>query len=74
MCEEETTQHDNDADARPRIYIHAENSDGKIDVTVQGSEKETTEEIEEKAKEMVGEAIDAEKELHNGGENPPGYQ
>ncbi|AGM11695.1 hypothetical protein HCTV5_86 [Halovirus HCTV-5] len=42
----------NDADKRPRIYVHSATSDQEIEVTVQESEGERTDDVKETAEEM----------------------
>lgn len=54
---------DNDADKRPRIYGKAETPDKEVEVTVQGSEGETTADLEETFEDAV-DRMAAEAETH----------
>jgi len=41
-----------ESDKRPRVYVHSSTSEQDIEVTVKGSEGETTDDAEETAKRM----------------------
>ena len=65
---------ENDSDKRPRVYVSAHNSDGGIDVVVKGAEGETSDDIEDKAKDMVDKALEAEEKVSSDDSDSLGYQ
>jgi hypothetical protein len=57
---------ENDADKRPRVYLHSSTSEQEIEVTVQGAEGETSDDVKDNAEEMydmVKEDIEEDDEV-----------
>lgn len=69
-CGRESTPHDNDADSRPRIYMKSADRDKTVEVTVEGSEGESTDDIADVADERFDHASDAAGES----DDPDGYR
>lgn len=57
------TPHDNDADARPRVYMRSATRDGEVEVTVQGCEGEGAGDVASLAAERFDHAVQAQDEL-----------
>ena len=65
---------ENDADKRPRMFGRVVSTEGEIEVTVQGGEGETSEDIEDRFHAAVCQLISAQDELPNEIEDERGFQ
>ena len=61
-------------DKRPRIYTKAETPYGSIELTVQGSEGESTEDIEETFDEKLRSVVAAQGDLEQGEDEGVGVE
>lgn len=59
----EPTPHDNDADARPRVYMRAATPDAVVEVTVQGCEGDAADDVASLAAERFDHAVQSEGQL-----------
>lgn len=60
-----STPHENDADSRPRVYLHTVTDNRRIEVTVQGAEGESTETVSEHAKEQFDHVMENESTVED---------
>jgi hypothetical protein len=65
---------DNDSDKCPRMYGHVQSPEGLIEVTVQGSETETTAEIEGRFHDAVDHLASTQREIEEERGEERGYQ
>lgn len=73
MTDEEETG-DNDADKRPRVYGSASGERGHVEVTVQGGEGETSDDVMDHLHKAVEEMTSAQATLNEDESREPGVE
>ena len=66
--------HDNDADKRPRVYARSSTPDGEVEVTVQGAEGETSDDLENQFHDAVDKMVDSQGDLCEEGPDDRGFE
>jgi len=74
MTDEENDTGDNDPDKRPRVYGRATGDEGTVEVTLQGGEGETSDDVMGRLSEAVGEMTDAQAKMRGENEREKGVE
>ena len=69
-----TENHDNDADKRPRVYGRSSTPDGEVEVTVEGAEGETSDDLEDQFQDAVDTMVDSQGDLCEEGSDAKGFE